>query len=379
MFAVKKIPSLLMPGMTTGLPAITFNAVETGPECIVFLPVILPKKIMEVCQMYLFLQIFFFAAGIFFLIAVTIQPVQALQDIATSGAKLKTASVKDPAGIPQPDGFRVAVIGSGLPSFDLEKGTQSILVQYRDKMFLVDCGSGSMHGLMEAGIRPEKITNMFFTHQHVDHNADFWGFFIIGWNGPMGRRSLNLAGPDVRELYDTTLEFFKTDLDYRINDVGSSTDGLKTNVNIIDFKRKTEAFEIDGVKITVMEVPHTIITYAYKFEAGGQRVVISGDLKYTDKFTSFAKNADILVIDGLMAADFGDIPESFRNNLIDNLRKSHVTDEEIAKIATDASPKNLVLVHWAGKITLEKNTKLYRDMGYKGIIIKGIDGLVINP
>ncbi|MGG0790957.1 hypothetical protein ABE132_20120 [Peribacillus simplex] len=70
-------------------------------------------------------------------------------------------------------------------------------------------------------------------------------------------------------------------------------------MNIKDFTEDKYSFELDGVKITSIPVPHTIPTYAYRFDANGQSVVVSGDLTYTKNFVTFAKDADILVIDGM--------------------------------------------------------------------------------
>jgi ribonuclease BN (tRNA processing enzyme) len=234
-----------------------------------------------------------------------------------------------------PEGFRVVIVGSGNPKTEIGRGAPSTLVQFKDKFFLVDSGANTTSTLLKIGLPAERITNMLFTHQHVDHNGDFWNFFIDGWQGPTGRRSLNLIGPQVQELYDTTVNFFKTDLEYRAS-LGWPKDGLLTNVNIRDFTEDKYSFELDGVKITSIPVPHTIPTYAYRFDAKGKSVVVSGDLTYTDKFAPFAKKADILVIDGMLTSDFSFVPEKGRENLKNSLKKSHASTEELAKMAADS-------------------------------------------
>jgi hypothetical protein len=74
------------------------------------------------------------------------------------------------------------------------------------------------------------------------------------------------------------LDFFKEDLEYRTKTVGFPSDGMVTKVNIREFTKDVESFDLDGVKITAIPVPHTVKTYAYRFEAGGQSVVVSGDM-----------------------------------------------------------------------------------------------------
>ncbi|WKA59130.1 YkuS family protein [Planococcus shenhongbingii] len=278
-----------------------------------------------------------------------------------------------------PEGFRVVTVGSGNPLTEIGRNSPSTLVQFKDKYFLVDCGANTTSTLLELGLPAEKITNMLFTHQHVDHNGDFWTFFIDGWQGSDGRRALNLVGPQVQELYDTTVKFFKKDLEYRAS-LGTAKDGALTNVNITDFTEEHHSLELDGVKITAIPVPHTAPTYAYRFEAEGQSVVISGDLAYTDNLAPFAKGADILVLDGMMTGTFSALSEKAAKNLRDGLEGSHATTEELAKMAADAGAKKAVLTHIGlGGIDTEYVKKAFSDANFKGEIVPAEDGLVINP
>ena len=278
------------------------------------------------------------------------------------------------------EGFTVRIIGSGNPQLSAKRAGPSVVVQYMDKQFLVDCGSGSVAGLLKAGIEPGKIKNMLFTHHHADHNADYWSFAIGGWGYPGGRRKLNLVGPiGTKSLHQITLEFYSTDLDYRTKTVGFPEDGMRTKVYIREMKGDIESFELDGVRITALVVPHTIETYAYRFDAGGQSVVVSGDLKYTSGFALFAKYSDIIVFDGQMSVDFSDLSPEAGEQIKGNLLKSHISNPEIAKVAADASPKKFVLTHLSGNMDLSSNIRLYREAGYKGEVIQAEDGLVIRP
>jgi ribonuclease BN (tRNA processing enzyme) len=278
-----------------------------------------------------------------------------------------------------PKGFRVVIVGSGNPKTEVGRGAPSTLVQFKDKYFLVDSGANTTSTLLKLGLPAEKITNMLFTHQHVDHNGDFWNLFIDGWQGPTGRRSLNLIGPQVQELYDTTVNFFRTDLEYRAG-LGWPKDGILTNVNINDFTEDKYNFELDGVNITSIPVPHTVPTYAYRFDAKGKSVVVSGDLTYSANFASFAKNAEILVFDGMLTSDFSFVPEQARENLKNGLKQSHATIEDLAKMAADSKVKKVVLTHIGlGNVDKMSVSKVFSDAGFKGEIIAAEDGLVINP
>ncbi|KKK34437.1 hypothetical protein WQ57_23090 [Mesobacillus campisalis] len=278
-----------------------------------------------------------------------------------------------------PDGFRVVTVGSGSPKTEVGRNAPSTLVQFKDKYFLVDCGAGATSTLRNIGLPVRNITNMLFTHQHVDHNGDFWTFFIDGWQGSIGRKSLNLTGPGVQKLYDTTVDFFKDDLSYRAR-LGTPKDGALTNVNITDFTENQHSLELDGVQITAIPVPHTAPTYAYRFDADGQSVVVSGDLVYTEDFAPFAKGVDILVIDGMMISDFSTVSEQSAESLREGLKGSHATPEALAKMAADAGAKKVVLTHLGlGKEDKDIVNKSFSDVNFQGEIIVAEDGLAITP
>lgn len=278
-----------------------------------------------------------------------------------------------------PEGFRVVTVGTGNPKLSTSQGGASTLVQYKDKYFLVDCGFNSIATLMDLGLPCENITNMLFTHQHNDHNADFWTFFVGGWGSPTGRRSLNLVGPGVQKLYDLTTEFYTTDLEYRSSLPNYGKGGIYEDVNITDFTEDNYSIEIDGVKITSIPVPHTIETYAYRFEAGGESVVISGDLTYIDTFAEFAKDADILVMDGMLTSDFSDLPEEAREGMKKSLSKSHISSDEIGQIAAASNCKKLVMTHLSEGTPDKTINETYKSLGYEGSIIFATDGMVIEP
>lgn len=175
------------------------------------------------------------------------------------------------------------------------------------------------------------------------------------------------------------MNFFRTDLEYRTS-LGWPKDGIFTNVTIKDFTENQYRFDLDGVEISSIPVPHTVPTYAYRFDAKGKSVVISGDLTYSKKFASFAKNADILVFDGMLTSDFSFVPEQARENLKNGLKQSHATIEDLAKMAADSKVKKVVLTHIGlGNVDIESISKVFSAKGFKGEIIAAEDGLVINP
>lgn len=299
---------------------------------------------------------------------------------ASAAESQENQSGVTPAGVDwsaPAEGFRVMTVGTGNPNFDVEHGGGSTLVQYKDAYFLVDCGALAAYTLTQNGIPITSINNMLFTHQHNDHNADFWTIFVGGWGSPVGRRELDLIGPGVQELYDTTTQFYRTDLEYRSSGVGFSPDGILSNVNISNLTEDSFSTQLDGVTITAIPVPHTIDAYAYRFEADGQSVVITGDTRYSEELTDFAKDADVLVIDAMLTSDFSDLPEEAREGMKKSLQQSHITSEQIGQTAADAQPGKLVLTHQGGHVDVDAVSKQYAEQGFQGETILAYDGMPI--
>lgn len=291
------------------------------------------------------------------------------------------------------DGFQVVTIGTSGPPLSPTSTWSSTLVQYQDKLFLVDCGGGATYGLLKAGIAPSLVKNMLFTHHHADHDTDYFTFAIGGWNGPTGRRALNLVGPaGTTELHQIMMDYYKEDLQYRIQ-YSFPPQGIAKNVFIKELNGP-ETFALDGVSISTAQMTHTIDTFAYRFDAGGQSVVVSGDTTYDADLAKLAKNADILVIDAHIPLTGPTIipvmpkvpeltaPEGFTTFKMEqepdtsssgaSLTRAHATMEEIAKMAKDAGVKKLILTHLPPSgLNQAEVAAFFKASGFEGTVIVG--------
>lgn len=298
----------------------------------------------------------------------------------TEPTSVETPAPAAQVPISQPyDGLRVMIVGSGSPQFEVDRGQPSTLVQYKDKYFLIDCGNRTSDTLAANGVPAKRITNILLTHQHFDHNGDFWDVFMSGSVVPNGRPTLTLVGPDVKTLLDTTLNYYKADIDMRVKGLKLTNDAAIYGTKVIEITENT-TFELDGVKITTMLLPHGLTNYAYKFEADGQTVVVSGDFLNIPELADFAKGADIFVADAMLTSTFSYIPnEEIRAGLKKSLENSHASGEQVIDIIANSQAKKAVLTHLGGDSGIEETSKLIKDKGYTGEIIDAKDGLIIEP
>ncbi|MCL2852101.1 MAG: MBL fold metallo-hydrolase [Defluviitaleaceae bacterium] len=273
-----------------------------------------------------------------------------------------------------PEGFKVTTLGSGSPGQDLRKSSPCTMVQYKDKYFVCDLGNGAMNQMLKAGINPPDVVNVFLTHLHADHSSDYPYFLIIGHHD--GRKRVNLAGPPkVKHFHDTIVNELYGDYVKYFENLGFNMDGLTTNINIRPIEDR-DSFELDGVTISTIRVPHTIHSLSYKFEAGGQRVVVSGDLMHSESFVEFAMDTDILVMDANQTPAWH--LASMHPDFEKRLEKSHIRIAELAEVARKTNAKKLVLTHLTrGTYIGELVSQVCKI--YDGEIVVAFDLLEIFP
>ncbi len=56
---------------------------------------------------------------------------------------------------------------AGVPS--VERGLPALLVEHRQRRFLVDCGEGTLRQLLRGGLGLRRLDRVLLTHSHIDH------------------------------------------------------------------------------------------------------------------------------------------------------------------------------------------------------------------
>ena len=274
--------------------------------------------------------------------------------------------------------FSVTIIGSGTPQYNPERSGPSALVQYKGLKFLVDMGNGTREQLERLGFTGRNGPGaLLITHHHLDHNEEF--FPMVHQKFMMPGEFL-IAGPaPIKEMTDYVAKFYNEDLDYRKKGKGQTFD--ENNINAIVKELEGEnSFAWHDVKISTIEVPHSIYTLAYRFDVDGKSIVISGDLTYTPNLPKLAKDADVLVIDSQI------IRKNANRNRQANSRKNtnkqgnsaHASIEDAAKMAKEAGVKTLILTHLPSANIDEEATKAKIAEQFKGEVIIARDLLTVS-
>ena len=192
----------------------------------------------------------------------------------------------------------VLTVGSGIPGGTLGGRTEAMtVIQNKGKYIVLDCGYGTALRFSKFNYPVKNIDAIMFTHLHADHSMDFPTLMLTRWAS--GGREMDLIGPPrTADYYNFFKTFYRDDIVYRAMLFSSHTvKGALEGVNVMEIKG-TKKFKIGDISVESAEMVHTMYDLAYKFVIDGNTIVVSGDTSYNERLVGFAKNADMLVLDG---------------------------------------------------------------------------------
>ena len=239
------------------------------------------------------------------------------------------------------DIIKITILGSGTPRVDIDRFSQSILVEHKKDKFLFDTGRGSLLRLNQSNILPNEINNIFFTHLHSDHILGFADILMTGW--VYHRKSpLNIFGPrGTKNFVDSTLQSYEEDISVR-SSAPENLDkkNLQSYITIIE---DGYIFEKNGLNIEAFSVKHEPFTHAFGFKIYNEKycMVISGDTTYSDNLIKKAKNCDLLIHEIAHASEhtLNNFPKA------KGILSYHTDIKQLSKIVKDVNPRLTILNH----------------------------------
>ena len=239
------------------------------------------------------------------------------------------------------DIIKVTILGSGTPRVNIDRFSQSILVEHKNDKFLFDAGRGALLRLNQSRIMPNEIENIFFTHLHSDH---ILGFSDILMTGLVYHRQnpLNVFGPPgTTNFINSTMKTFEEDIKVRsLPPENLNIDNLKSNIEII-FDGYT--YMKNGLTIETFAVKHEPFTYAFGFKIFNSKycMVISGDTTYSEQVIEKAKKCDLLIHEIAHASEH--ILEKYPK--AKGVISYHTDVSQVSEIINTVKPRLTILNH----------------------------------
>lgn len=110
--------------------------------------------------------------------------------------------------------FDIHILGCGSAKPTLRHQPSSQVINFRDKLFMVDCGEGAQGAFCRAHLKFSRLNHIFITHLHGDH---FYGLFgLISTLALMGRTApLHIyAHSELEDFFRPPLSLFARESTY---------------------------------------------------------------------------------------------------------------------------------------------------------------------
>ncbi len=217
--------------------------------------------------------------------------------------------------------MKLTVLGSGTCVPSLQRGGPGLLLQSGQSSLLLDSGLGSLHKLLKLGLSYRDIDCLGYTHIHPDHTAELVPFlFACNYGEAVRRKPLTIiGGPGFEQFFQQLTAVYEHWLHAR-----------HYPLKLLELPEGQ--WQSPDFSLITTPVQHSPQSIAYRIEAGGRSLVVSGDSDYCLPLVKLAQGADLLVLECAF-------PEGKK-------AEGHLTPGLAGQIASEAGCKRLLLTHF---------------------------------
>lgn len=243
--------------------------------------------------------------------------------------------------------MELVVLGSaGGPQPHPGKAAPATAAVVDGDIHVIDCGNGVGRQIVAAGLELSALRSVFITHHHVDHNADLGTLVHLAWTAARSE-PVDLYGPaPLESMVKQYLDLNEPDISHR---EALGRPALSGVFRPHDVAGPGLVHDADGVRVTAAVATHPPMpSFAYRVEAHGRSMVVSGDTAICDEIIELARGADVLVHEAYSPQH---LPEfmSGSNTRIERLQRhfaqAHTSAEDAGRVAAAAGVRTLVLWH----------------------------------
>lgn len=295
---------------------------------------------------------------------------------------------------------RLILLGTGGGPTPLPTRNQpaSVLL-VNNEPYVIDAGNAVGRQLELAGIGLQRVSKIFITHHHDDHNADLGTLMGLAWSNGRSQPIDAYGPPGTKDMITAYKAYFKPNATVRMKYDGRSADPAKL---FAGHDVTTGAvFSDKNVKVTAAENTHYPnhghdgaehhLSLSYRFETPDRVIVFSGDTAASDELVALAKGADVLVHEVIHVehttalftkkfAEQGRSPEEAQR-VLKAVIAIHTSVEDVGKIASKAGVKTVVLNHFVPGFDPTMTDEMWADgvrKNFPGKVIVGRDLMEIE-
>ncbi|MGH7857069.1 MAG: MBL fold metallo-hydrolase, partial [Candidatus Binatia bacterium] len=297
----------------------------------------------------------------------------------------------------QADAIHVILCGTAAPLPDPTRSGPCTAIVTKTKLLVVDAGSGAARTLLWLGVRVGDVDSVLLTHYHSDHIDGLGELLLQRWAGGARREPLPVYGPPgVERVVAGLNEAYALDEVYRVAHHGpeivppSGRGGEARPFAAPERGEDVVLLEEEGLRVGAFAVDHDPVHPAvgYRFDYGGRSVVISGDTAKSANLTRVAKQADVLVHEGLaphLVALVTDAARAAGRTNVEKITRDilsyHASPVEAAEVARDAEVRMLVFTHVIPPLPIAAMESLFLkgvSEVWRGPVVVGRDGMTFT-
>lgn len=275
------------------------------------------------------------------------------------------------------DCFDVKILGCGSATPTLRHLPTTQVVDFRSKLFMIDCGEGTQLELRRRRLAFQKIAHIFLSHLHGDHCFGLIGFLsTLGLNHRGGEIVVHAHG-DAERIFRPLLDYFCRDLPYAIRiepftpsrseviyedrTLRVSTIPLRHRVPTAGFlfEEKERGRHLDAARVQEIGVP---VAYYRLIKQGAdwtdpatgrfypneelttppspvKKYAYCSDTAYSERILPLIEGADLLYHESTYMHDLAHLARA----------RGHSTSLEAATLASKAQVKRLCLGHYSAR------------------------------
>lgn len=223
----------------------------------------------------------------------------------------------------------------------------SSLLSLGGQRIVVDAGLGVTRGLCDQGMALKDIRTVFITHLHSDHYLELGPLLYTAWTAGL-KTPVRIWGPSgLATYFEGFFLSMREDIDTRIEDEGRPDLRDLVSCHVI---RGGEVIVEGGIAVTAMSSIHPPLreSWSLSFRGAGRHVVFSGDTAHNPALADFARGADLLIHEAMLAEGLEALQRRIGNGddrLMAHWLRAHTLAEDAARVATEAGVGALALHH----------------------------------